>query len=536
MTGFGTVIVDESSMLTEDMLGALFDSLQGVKRFVLVGDPSQLPPIGAGRPFVDIIAHVRPANYETSFPRVAPGYAELTIERRQVGKERPDLRLARWFSSATPTPGEDDIFSAGAAEHDRIRFVEWQKPEDFQAKFLEILVEELKLNGSDDVRGFNRVLKATQVGDYDYFNRSREGQESAVDAIEAWQILSPLRGMPFGVGNINRQIHERFRTGFVDLASRDPWARPIPPPMGAERIVYGDKVINLGNHIRDGKKVYPSEGALGYLANGEIGIAVGQWKTKKSGPPRILKIEFSSQRGFTYDFKRGDFREEGDPALELAYALTVHKAQGSQFNLVLLVLPEDHPIMSRELVYTALTRHQDRVVVMYQGLRSRLKEFAAPSRSETARRMTSLMKDCNMKEIPLTKGSVFLQEGLIHRTKNGRAVRSKSEVIIGNELTNADILWEYEVPLTLDGRTRYPDFTIEDDVSGRTYYWEHLGLLHRDDYKQGWEVKLAWYEKNGVLRPETGAGEKGTLIITRDQPNGGLAAAIESAIKQISGR
>ena len=142
-----------------------------------------------------------------------------------------------------------------------------------------------------------------------------------------------------------------------------------------------------------------------------------------------------------------------------------------------------------------------------------------------------------MKEIPLTKGSVFLQEGLIHRTKNGRAVRSKSEVIIGNELTNAGILWEYEAPLTLNGRTRYPDFTIEDDVSGRTYYWEHLGLLHRDDYKQGWEVKLAWYETNGVLRPETGAGEKGTLIITRDQPNGGLdTAAIEIAIKQISGQ
>ena len=40
-TGFGTVIVDEASMLTEDMLGALIDSLQGVQRLILVGDPSQ---------------------------------------------------------------------------------------------------------------------------------------------------------------------------------------------------------------------------------------------------------------------------------------------------------------------------------------------------------------------------------------------------------------------------------------------------------------------------------------------------------------
>ncbi len=116
-TGFGTVIVDESSMLTEDMLGALFDSLTGVKRFILVGDPSQLPPIGAGRPFVDIVAKLRPADYESRFPRVAPGYAELTIERRQIGCERPDLRLARWFSSASPSVGEDDVFHYGPDAH-----------------------------------------------------------------------------------------------------------------------------------------------------------------------------------------------------------------------------------------------------------------------------------------------------------------------------------------------------------------------------------------------------------------------------------
>ena len=58
--GFGTVIVDEASMLTEDMLGAVLDALQGVKRLILVGDPAQLPPIGAGRPFVDIVAALRP--------------------------------------------------------------------------------------------------------------------------------------------------------------------------------------------------------------------------------------------------------------------------------------------------------------------------------------------------------------------------------------------------------------------------------------------------------------------------------------------
>jgi hypothetical protein len=518
-TGFGTVIIDEASMLTEDMLGAMLDALHGVKRLILVGDPSQLPPIGAGKPFVDIVAKLRPADFESRFPRVALGYAELTIERRQIGTERPDLRLARWFSVTSPSPGEDDIFSGDAEEHETLRFVRWEKPEDFQPKLLEVLAEELKLGGSDDQRGFNLALGATASGDYDYFNATRGGNPGAVKEVEAWQVLSPLRGMAFGAGDINRQIHQRFRVGFMELASRQ--RRPIPKPLGAERIVYGDKVINLSNHRRDGRRVYPQEGALGYLANGEIGLVVGQWK--KEGYPKILKAEFSSQPGYTYDFYGSDFQEEGDATLELAYALTVHKAQGSQFGLVILVLPEGHPILSRELIYTALTRHQNRVVVMHQGPRSLLKEFSSPHRSETARRRTNLLAACKMLEFPQPRGnSVFLQEGLIHRTSDGRAVRSKSELLIAEAFLTAGVGFEYERPLTLGGKTRYPDFTIEDEISGRTVYWEHLGMLAREDYRVSWRKKLEWYRYNGVHPVSEATAGMPILVTTSDSAETGL--------------
>lgn len=536
VTGFGTVIVDEGSMLTEDMLGALVDALQGVTRLILVGDPAQLPPIGAGRPFLDIIAKLRPEDYESRFPRVAPGYAELTIERRQIGAERPDLSLARWFSATPPSAGEDDIFSAGDEEHRTIRFVPWDKPEDFQDKFLKVIVEELELAGQEDERGFNRALGATIDGDYDYFNATRHGTVGAVKDVEAWQVLSPLRGMPFGVGDINRRIHERFRKGFLGLATKMR-RRPIPKPLGAERIVYGDKVINLSNHRRGGKRVYPQEGALGYLANGEIGVAVGQWRTKNmQRAPWILKIEFASQRGYTYDFFGSDFREEGDAALELAYALTVHKAQGSQFGLVILVLPEAHPILSRELIYTALTRHEDRVVVMHQGPRRMLKAFAAPHCSETARRRTNLLSDCNMLEYPQPKGSVFLQEGLIHRTSKGLAVRSKSELLIAEALLSANCPFEYEKPLTLGGTTRYPDFTIEDEISGTTIYWEHLGMLERADYRASWEKKLAWYRAHGVHPKDESEDGAPMLVMTTDSSGSGLdMAQINKLISELCG-
>ena len=95
-----TVIVDEASMLTEEMLGGLLESLKSADRIILVGDPRQLPPIGSGRPFVDVISELAPADIHARFPRIGQGYAELTVRRRQAGQIREDLQLAEWFSGA----------------------------------------------------------------------------------------------------------------------------------------------------------------------------------------------------------------------------------------------------------------------------------------------------------------------------------------------------------------------------------------------------------------------------------------------------
>ena len=530
ISGFGTVVVDEASMLTEDMLGAIFDALRGVDRFILVGDPGQLPPIGAGRPFSDIIAQLRPPDHETKFPRVSPGYAELTTEIRQAGEDRPDLLLARWFGSASPTPSDDDIFSATADHHPRIRFVQWETPEDFHAKLTEVLHTELRLPDGDEMHGFNQSLGATRKGDYDYFNRS-----TAVKKVTAWQILSPVRGMPFGVENINRQIHERFRSNYMELASRTRY-RKIPEPMGDERIVYGDKVINVRNHRRN--SVYPNdEGALKYLANGEVGIAVGQWRTPKmKNAPRTLRVEFASQPGYTYDFSDRDFGAESEAMLELAYGLTVHKAQGSQFQITIVILPEGHPILTRELAYTALTRHEDRVVVMHQGPLSNLKNLSAPYASATAIRRTNLLADCNMVkvDIPQTARSVFLEAGLIHRSSSGLMVRSKSELLIAEAMLDADVDFEYEKPLTLGGVTRYPDFTIEDDITGRKIYWEHLGMLDEERYRIAWEKKLAWYRQHGVEPHGVDNHAAEVLVTTTDSSDQGLdMAKIKDLIKSV---
>jgi hypothetical protein len=84
---------------------------------------------------------------------------------------------------------------------------------------------------------------------------------------------------------------------------------------------------------------------------------------------------------------------------------------------------------------------------------------------------------------PVLVGDRFLEEKLIHVTSRKEAVRSKSEVIIANMLHAKGIDYTYEQPLEIGGMTKYPDFTIEDDDMGITYYWEHLGMLNSWKYK-----------------------------------------------------
>jgi hypothetical protein len=526
--GAHTVIIDEASMLTEEMFGALIQALKGTHRLILIGDPRQLPPIGAGRPFVDIVNYLAPQGITEKFPRVGLGYAELTIRRRQAGEEREDLQLAEWFSGSPIAPGEDDVFDkvlrTGLSPH--VRFVEWQAADDLRLSLIDILVNELKLDGPDDIAGFDATLGGEAWKDMRFFNPRRGENAGAAETAEGWQILSPVRAAPHGVLDLNRQIHKHFRQPMIDAARKKGWQRKYPKPMGSEEIVYGDKVINLVNTDPSAwwnkhRKVYPSKDDA-YIANGEIGMAVGFfWK---KGYPDLrwkLQVEFSSQPGYKYDYTSRDFSEEGNAVLELAYALTVHKSQGSEFGTVILVLPNPCRLLSRELLYTALTRQKDRIVILHQGSRSELRKYSSDDRSDTARRLTNLF----IAPSPVIFNGRIFEEYLIHRTAREEMVRSKSEVIIADHLSNKSIEYHYELPLTIDGVTKYPDFTIEDMESGFTYYWEHCGMLHVPSYRRRWEEKLAWYKSHKILPREEGGGENGTLIITRDEANGSIDSA-----------
>lgn len=535
---FRTVIVDESSMLTEEQLAALIDSLANVERLVLVGDPRQLPPIGAGRPFVDIVKMLEPAKSESLFPRCGAGYAELTVSgRHRGGESRADVLFAAQFSGQPIDPGADTVFDTSFEDRsDRLRLIEWNQPQELQEKIVEELVRALKLAGADDELGFEESLGGLRYQEFPwaFFWNKYGNNPGAASKAESWQILSPVRASLMGVDAINRMVQQRFRAKVRELAEVEGWGRKIPRPVGRQALLYGDKVINILNQRR--RDVWPKPDGETYIANGDIGIAVGQYKTQKfKGMPWKLEIEFSGQLGYKYGYYPGEFGEEAKNPLELAYCLTVHKTQGSEFGMTFVVLTNPCWLLSRELLYTALTRHQQNLIILHQGPLAEYRRYAGDQQSEIARRLTNLFVDPLPREVSVGPHKLFLEEGLIHRTERGELVRSKSELIIADKLFRHGVDYAYEQPLVMpNGRIRYPDFTITDHAAGVTFYWEHLGMLDNPGYQERWQRKLAEYQNAGIELHEKGGGHAGTLIVTNDGRNTGInSASITQLIEEL---
>ncbi|WP_282022532.1 ATP-dependent DNA helicase [Ruegeria faecimaris] len=524
-----TVVIDEASMLTEDQLAATVDALKGVKRFVLVGDTRQLPPIGAGRPFVDISEYLKSKGN---------GYAELSVQQRQeVGKDRLDSLLASWFTDRRDDPDSDTVWDRirSGEENTGVKFVSWETPSELREALALRLEQVFKNDEQEDPHWFEKSIGGSEFNGHVYYHPGKTDQPGAGEFAEEWEILSPVWARDWGVEALNDFVQRRYRSQAMATASSvTKGIRKIPKPMGPQRIIYGDKVINVRNERK--RIVYPRDGALSYVANGEIGSVVGRFRGSKSNtPPKHLEVEFSTQPGFKYSYWSNSLDgEKGAPVLQLAYAITVHKSQGSEFSHVFLVLPEHSPLVSRELLYTALTRHKKSLTVFHQGDVNQIKSQSSSENSEIARRLTNLFEPPT--PVMVEKGTVsrMMEANLIHRTNANEFVRSKSEVIVGNILTDLGLDYAYERRFEgEDGTARYPDFTVEDDDTGQTILIEHLGMLSNRGYMKSWEQKLEWYAKNGVT---IDGGSRARLVVTQDAANGSIdAAAIKGQLEEIFG-
>jgi hypothetical protein len=535
------VVIDEASMLTEEMLAATLDAFRSIKRLVFVGDPRQLPPIGPGRPFVDLVNELRPDEF-VGPARVGPSYVELRVPRRQVpgdaagavgtvAGQRADLDLAAWFGDGDLSVDADQIWHELAVNPDQgtVRYEPWDGRAVVEM-LTETLTAELDL---DDIGGLNDVSGQEAAFALTYGASINDGwlnwELGAGQKAELWQILSPTRSRAFGTTEINRHIKRTYRQSELALAKQNRWrGNNIPSPIGPEQIVRGDKVMATQNDKY--ARSWPKNSGLDYVANGEIGVAIGRRRPGKKKSLQ-LNVEYSSQPGAQYSYRS---TSSEDAKLELAWAVTVHKSQGSEFELTVVVLPA-RVTVSRELMYTALTRQRGRVVILHEGTLADLQELSQPWRSETARRLTDLFAAPRPVSIdPNQGGQPQRFDGhVMHVTAGGVVVKSKNEVIVAGILDEvAPGRWAYETPLRgADGRTLHPDFTIQR-ADGSVVLWEHLGLMDDIDYARKWGFKLDWYAANGFL-PFPEPGGKGTVMWTDDTSGVNVPAWRQLAIDAI---
>ena len=189
-------------------------------------------------------------------------------------------------------------------------------------------------------------------------------------------------------------------------------------------------------------------------------------------------------------FKRNESVEEN---LELAYAVSIHKAQGSEFGHTFVIIPasKKRPV-SAELVYTALTRASRHCTLLLENDVTSLLDARRRENAQTPQINSSLFA-LHIAKAALRDRSSWYEAGKIHEALSGDMLRSKSEVIIANLLHEREIPFQYEEPLFAgDGTLRLPDFTVT--WHGQTFFWEHLGRLDLTDYAKEWEMKRAWYE------------------------------------------
>jgi ATP-dependent exoDNAse (exonuclease V) alpha subunit len=259
-------------MIPMDLLGVLFRALDlnRVRRLILVGDPNQLPPIGPGRPFSDIIAWL-----EEDAER-AGCIARLEERARHESHDSWALRLADGYQRDVPKPGDGEVLASVAQEKVQgdleVHF--WKDHVELYDQLHSAMARHLNISGEKEYVAFNESLGV--VG---------EDWKRA----EAWQILGVVRGETFGTSELNRIIQGRYKRGLIIRAQRQE-----PRPFGDQEIVWTDKVIQIRNDARD---AWPRDTGLDYVANGEIGIVSATSKEYDS-----LDVSLSTQPDVTYRY------------------------------------------------------------------------------------------------------------------------------------------------------------------------------------------------------------------------------------------
>ena len=284
------VIVDEMSMVDVELLASLLRAIPAGKRLILVGDPDQLPPVGPGFPFNDMLrSGVLPTARLTEIFRQAQQSLIVMNAHRVNRGEMPELRVTN-----------SDFF-----------FMRRQREDAVLQLIRDLCTTRLPKNMG---------IPAEQI-----------------------QVLSPTRKGGAGTGELNRMLQAALN----------------PPSQEKKEKQFGDYIFREGDRVMQIRNNYDiiwkkTDGsAVGTgIFNGDVGVI-----TAIDPAAQTLTVIYDDREA-TYDFTQMN-------ELEPAYAMTVHKSQGSEYRCVILTCWNGSPyLLSRSVLYTAITRARELLILV----------------------------------------------------------------------------------------------------------------------------------------------------------------------------
>jgi exodeoxyribonuclease V alpha subunit len=272
------MIVDESSMLNLRLIEMLLGGLAESTHVVFVGDADQLPPIGAGKPFEDLIAAgIAPVVRLTQIFRQA-ARSMITTAAHEINQGRPP-----------------HLSPEGDQDHDFF-FIDRPNPERALETVVEVVAE----------RAPNRF---------------------GVDPIRDVQVLAPMYRGAVGIDALNERLQARLN--------------PDGKRALSDRFRIGDRLIQTRN-------------------SHELGLMNGSIVFLRADDPDEEEILVDTDEGEPLTIPYGE-----TATLRLAYAISVHKAQGCEVPVVVGVCHRSHSrMLTRPLLYTAITRARNSCVLI----------------------------------------------------------------------------------------------------------------------------------------------------------------------------
>ena len=286
------IIIDEASMLDLMLTNALLKAIKPGARLILIGDVNQLPPVGAGHVFDDIIKSDRFA----------------TVELTHIFRQAQESLI---------------VTNAHAVNHGEYMNLE-SKSGDF-----------FFLPRQEDAQTAATIAELC---------KKRLPKSYGLTVFEGIQVITPSRKGDAGTEMLNSALQSAIN----------------PPARGKAEKKVRDFTLREGDKVMQIKNNYDIEwnknGSQGFgIFNGDIGV--------------IKKIDLSEEL-ITVDFedKICEYDYTMLDELELAYAITVHKSQGSEYPIVVMPLYRYTPkLLTRNLLYTAITRAQSIVILVGNG-------------------------------------------------------------------------------------------------------------------------------------------------------------------------